>query len=65
MSRCSCKTTTRDMTYSEFVSWAHEYVTERFLVGGLKAMRDAMEIVVQQQSMNHSFNKGSFPKADK
>ncbi|WEM34396.1 hypothetical protein [Xanthomonas phage X1] len=62
---CICNKTTRDMTYAEFVAWAHEYVTEKFLVGGLKAMRDAMEMVVQQQTMNHMHNKGHFPKADK
>lgn len=62
MSHCSCKTSTREMTYTEFTAWAHEYIMEKFLTDGLKGMRLGIEMVIQQQNMNHAHNKGGFPE---
>lgn len=58
---CRCSTAVADMPYDEFVAWANEYITEQFLMGGLKGMRDAVTQVVQQQHMNQARNGGKFP----
>lgn len=44
-----------EMNYNEFVRWAIEYVVEHFLDSGLKGIRSAVEMVVNQAAMNEVF----------
>ena len=61
--KCDCETKlTTEMDYHEFTRWAHEYAVNGFLTGGLKGLRISIEMIVQQQNMNHAKNGGGFPK---
>ena len=47
-----------EMDFDEFVEWAVEQVIEQFLDSGLRGIRSAVRMVVNQASQNEVFGGG-------